>query len=89
MTLFINLLTLIFALALVFGISIFSAQNTTPITLGFAALRSVSLPLGLVITLAAGLGALTVLGISLFWPRRSFSVIAQRLKKRINSLPDQ
>jgi uncharacterized integral membrane protein len=90
MKLFVTFLTLIFGLTLVIGVSVFSGQNTMPVILRFGALRSVLLPLGLVMTLTAELGALTILGmVNLFWPRRSVSVIAQRLKIRMDSLPDQ
>ncbi len=69
------------------AVAIFAAQNPAGVVLQFLALRSVELPLGLVISLAATLGALSVALVATFWPRsRAFSWSARQLQARLKEL---
>ncbi len=74
-----------------FMIAIFAAQNPTAVTVQFVALQSVELPLGLIMTLAGCLGALTVVVAYLLWPhrQRSLSQAARQLQERVDRLQHQ
>jgi uncharacterized integral membrane protein len=81
------ILSLIFTILITLGVAIFAAQNTGLITVQFIALQSVQLPLGLVMSLAVGLGVVTVAVASLLWgKRRSFSLAARQLQSRLADL---
>lgn len=78
---------LVLTLVLMVVVAIVAAQNPTAVTLKFIALRSVELPLGLVMICSASLGALTVAIGSLFLRRqRPLSVAAQQIRSRLEAL---
>jgi hypothetical protein len=54
----IRLLTYFLLFLLLIGVSIFAVQNQQAIALKFINLESINLPLGLTLTLSAGLGAI-------------------------------
>ncbi|NJK63989.1 MAG: DUF1049 domain-containing protein [Synechococcaceae cyanobacterium SM2_3_1] len=69
------------------GVAVFAAQNPAGVVLKFLALRSVELPLGLVMILAATLGGLSVTLVATLWPRpRAFSWSARQLQVRLREL---
>ncbi len=83
------LLNVVLTLLLAFGGAVLAGQNLTPVVVGFLMLRSVELPLGLLMTLAVGLGLLTVVLGSFLWPERNFSTTARQLQERLRQLEMQ
>jgi putative membrane protein len=83
------LFNLALTLLLALGVAVLAGQNPTTLTVHFLMLRSVELPLGLLMTLAAGLGLLTVGLGSFLWPGRSFSATARQLQERVRQLEMQ
>lgn len=75
-------------ISLVAGIAaIAAAQNPTPVMLAFLAVRSVELPLGILLVLALGLGLVTVpLLAILLGQKQRFSQSARQLKIRLGDL---
>ncbi len=83
------LFNLALTLLLALGVAVLAGQNPPTLTVRFLMLRSVELPLGLLMTLAVGLGLLTVGLGSLLWPGRSFSATARQLQERVRQLEMQ
>ncbi|MGQ9837826.1 MAG: LapA family protein [Cyanobacteriota bacterium] len=83
------LFNLVLTLLLALGAAVLAGQNPTTLAVHFLMLRSVELPLGLLMTLAAGLGWLTVVLGSFLWPRQNFSTIARQLQERVRQLEMQ
>ncbi|MEN9204081.1 MAG: LapA family protein [Thermostichus sp. DG_1_6_bins_120] len=83
------LFNVVLTLLLALGVAVLAGQNPTLLSVRFLMLRSVELPLGLVITLAVGLGLLTVVLGAFLWPGRSFSITARQLQERLRQLEMQ
>lgn len=69
------------------AVAVFAAQNPAGVVLKFLALRSVELPLGLVMILAATFGSFSVALVAALLPRpRAFSWSARQLQARLQEL---
>lgn len=79
-------LNLVLTLVLMLAVAVVAAQNPGLVVTKFLALRSVELPLGLVMMISACLGAVTVGITSLLFRQRSGSVVAQQIQSRLEDL---
>lgn len=71
----------------VWAAAVVALQNPEGVSLGFLALRSVELPLGILSALALGLGILVVPLLAVLWSRGPrFSETAQQLQQRMGEL---